>query len=186
MLDIDHFKQLNDTHGHAAGDAVLRHFAAQLGQQLRPEDSHGPHRRRGVPARAAQHDAARRGDDAAAGARADRRRWPRPACHCRPGGRVGWRGAAGRHRGSPARAAPTRRCTAPSARAAAAMPAPRPRFARDAPVASRPGWPTASTTRPRDRPAAGLLPSPARRRPAPGAARWRRACTGYACRCPMR
>ena len=38
MLDIDHFKKVNDTHGHAAGDAVLKSFAATLTKLVRPED----------------------------------------------------------------------------------------------------------------------------------------------------
>ncbi|WP_166358551.1 sensor domain-containing diguanylate cyclase [Pseudomonas akapageensis] len=38
MLDLDHFKQLNDTHGHLAGDEVLRGFSRLLENCLRHSD----------------------------------------------------------------------------------------------------------------------------------------------------
>lgn len=41
MFDIDHFKQINDTHGHTAGDEVLRRVARVLLHAVRPEDSVG-------------------------------------------------------------------------------------------------------------------------------------------------
>jgi diguanylate cyclase (GGDEF)-like protein len=38
MLDIDHFKRFNDTHGHPAGDSLLADAAAAWQTQLRPGD----------------------------------------------------------------------------------------------------------------------------------------------------
>lgn len=39
MLDLDHFKQVNDRYGHAVGDLVLRHVTAAVGQVLRADDA---------------------------------------------------------------------------------------------------------------------------------------------------
>ena len=38
MIDLDHFKQVNDTHGHATGDKVIRALASLLKNSLRKDD----------------------------------------------------------------------------------------------------------------------------------------------------
>jgi len=38
IFDIDHFKKINDTHGHLAGDHVLRELAHQVAAKLRSQD----------------------------------------------------------------------------------------------------------------------------------------------------
>jgi diguanylate cyclase (GGDEF)-like protein len=38
MIDIDHFKKINDTHGHAAGDDAIKRIAETIGQNIRTTD----------------------------------------------------------------------------------------------------------------------------------------------------
>jgi diguanylate cyclase (GGDEF)-like protein len=38
MIDIDHFKKINDTHGHAAGDDAIRQIADIIGHSIRTTD----------------------------------------------------------------------------------------------------------------------------------------------------
>ncbi len=38
MIDIDHFKSVNDTYGHLSGDIILKEFAALIGQNSRKSD----------------------------------------------------------------------------------------------------------------------------------------------------
>lgn len=41
MLDLDHFKHVNDTHGHATGDVMLKHVAQLMRDELRKIDTVG-------------------------------------------------------------------------------------------------------------------------------------------------
>jgi diguanylate cyclase (GGDEF)-like protein len=66
LIDIDHFKDVNDRHGHLAGDFVLRELAAILRDRTRREEClarYGGEELCLVLPEAAREDAVRRGDD---------------------------------------------------------------------------------------------------------------------------
>ncbi len=48
IFDIDHFKRINDAHGHAMGDTVIRRVALRAKAALRDEDPGRADRRRGI------------------------------------------------------------------------------------------------------------------------------------------
>src|SRR4029453_12480042 len=105
VLDLDHFKQLNDAHGHAAGDAVLRAVAESLTASVRPTDVLARTGGEELVVLGLVCDPGEAGGPAAAGGGGARpRRPPAPAQPHRgraPGDRLGRRGAgpAGRRRG---------------------------------------------------------------------------------------
>ena len=73
MIDLDHFKEVNDNYGHAAGDQVLRYFARHMMSRLRRHELVLSLWRRRIPVLRAQHRHRTRAGDGGAAAPRGRR-----------------------------------------------------------------------------------------------------------------
>jgi hypothetical protein len=71
IIDLDHFKQINDAHGHAFGDLVLKAFANEALATLRTTDLIARWGGRGIPRAASSHARPARAGGYTAPARAD-------------------------------------------------------------------------------------------------------------------